>query len=61
MKYQFICPKCDKKKEIEMPISEYKSTGHKCECGTELKRDPNSFCRSYQVNCDGFYSEHQSK
>lgn len=60
MKYKFICPKCGNEKTIEMRISEYKSDGHMCECGAELKRDPKSFCRSYQVNCDGFYAKTQS-
>lgn len=61
MKYQFICPECGKEKIIEMPMAEYKSDGHKCDCGAELKRDPNTFCKNYKVNCDGFYSPHQSE
>ena len=60
MKYQFVCPKCGKEKIIEMPMAEYKRDGHMCECGMELKRDPNTFCKNYKVNCDGFYSQHQS-
>ena len=36
MTYIFICPSCGREKEIEMPMSEYKSDGHRCECGAEM-------------------------
>lgn len=39
MIYKFICPKCNKEKEVEMRISEYTNKGHYCECGEELVRD----------------------
>lgn len=57
MNYKFICPKCGANKEIQMPISEYTAEGHICECGAELKRDPQSFCCSYEAKCDGFYGK----
>ena len=61
MIYRFFCPCCGQKTEISMNVSEYTAEGHPCpDCGTELKRDPKDFCNSYTVNCDGFYSEHQS-
>lgn len=55
MLYKFICPKCNKKVEISMPISEYKAEGHFCDCGSELHRDVNDFCISSQRNVEGFF------
>lgn len=50
MNYKFICPECNKTVEVEMKMSEYKSGGHICECGTELKRNVkdigSTFCTS---------------
>lgn len=56
MEYKFVCPQCGKEHMIQMKMSEYKSEGHICECGAELKRDPNSFCKNFSVNCSGFYA-----
>lgn len=61
MIYKFICPSCGREKEIEIPISEYKSEGHLCECGVEMIRDPKDFCNTYHVNCFGMYADYQSK
>lgn len=62
MIYKFFCPVCGYKTELKIPITEYQSTGHYClDCGAELQRDPQDFGRNYTVNCDGFYSEHQSR
>ena len=56
MTYKFICPKCKKKHEITMTISEYTPKGHKCDgCGTELERDVNDFCTASQRNVEGFF------
>ena len=55
MNYKFICPKCGKRIEISMPISEYTPDGHMCDCGAELKRDVNDFCTVSQRNVDGFF------
>lgn len=55
MVYKFICPNCNKSKEITIPISEYTPNGHYCECGTELKRDVSDFCVSSKRNIDGFF------
>lgn len=61
MIYRFFCPCCGMKVEISMNASEYTAEGHDCPiCRAELKRDPQDFCSSYSVKCDGFYSEHQS-
>lgn len=58
MDYSFICPKCEKEETIEMRMSEYTSKGHMCKkCGTELVRNPESFCSNFQVNCDGFFGK----
>ena len=61
MIYHFICPKCGSKYELQIRISEYKSTGHFCECGEELVRDPKDFCTSYSAKFSGFYAEFPSK
>lgn len=61
MIYKFICPSCGCEKEIEMPMSEYKSDGHMCECGAEMIRDPKDFCKTYHVNCCGMYADFQSQ
>lgn len=55
MYYKFICPKCSKKVEISMPISEYTSNGHYCECGEELIRDIDDFCTTSKRNIEGFF------
>ena len=55
MDYKFICPKCGKEKTITMRISEYKSNGHFCDCGEELKRDVKDFCTSSSRNVEGFF------
>lgn len=42
MIYRFKCPKCGQKYELNIPISQYSSTGHFCtnnDCSTELQRD----------------------
>ena len=57
MTYKFVCPKCSKEKDVQMPMTEYTAKGHICECGTELVRNPKTFCCAYQVNCDGFYGK----
>ena len=60
MTYKFICPKCGKKHEISMRISEYTAKGHKCDCGEELVRDPEGFSCNFVVKCDGFYGKSNS-
>lgn len=61
MIYRFICPCCGEKTEIRMPVAEYHADGHPCKhCGSELIRDPSDFGRTYQVNCDGFYTQYPS-
>ena len=42
MNYPFECLKCGLKREISMPMSEYTSEGHCCECGTEMVREVKS-------------------
>lgn len=61
MIYKFICPSCGRKEELDIPITEYRSDGHMCECGAELVRDPDDFCKTYHVNCFGMYADYQSK
>ena len=61
MVYGFICPKCGKTKEIIMSASSYKSEGHFCDCGEELKRDPSSFCCSFKTDCEGFFGKTKNK
>ena len=58
--YLFVCPKCGNKTVIQMRISEYRSEGHICKCGSEMIRDPGDFSKTYQIKCDGFYAEHPS-
>lgn len=55
MIYKFVCPVCNKKYDIQMPISEYKPNGHFCECGAELNRDIKDFCTISQRNVEGFF------
>lgn len=55
MFYKFICPKCGEHVELQIPISQYKSDGHFCKCGTELQRDPSDFCTNSKRNIDGFF------
>ena len=57
MIYKFLCPKCGKKKEIIMSVLKYTDQGHYCDCGEELKRDPESFCCNYKSDCDGFFGK----
>lgn len=43
MNYPFYCPKCGHREEINMKMSKYTSTGHKCrECGEEMQREISS-------------------
>ena len=42
MNYPFVCPNCGAEKIISMPITEYKSEGHFCECGEEMTREVKS-------------------
>ena len=60
MIYRFVCPQCGKETELSMRIDEYTPDGHFCDCGAELRRDPQDFCKSYAVSCDGFYAEFPS-
>lgn len=55
--YKFICPECNKEKEINMKISEYKSDGHICECGGQLKRSMKDTAKDYVVHTTGFYGK----
>ena len=55
MTYKFVCHECGKRVELSIPINEYKSTGHYCECGAELKRDINDFCTVSKRDVDGFF------
>ena len=62
MIYKFICPKCGKKQDLVMRITEYKSTGHACQdCGTEMVRDPEGFSCNFIVKCDGFFGKSGQK
>lgn len=52
-----MCTKCNKDVEINMPISEYTSEGHKCpDCGNELIRKPSDFCFAFSNKSGGFYN-----
>lgn len=42
MHYPFECPNCGKSKLIDMPMKDYHSDGHYCECGTEMVREVKS-------------------
>lgn len=43
MNYPFICPKCNTKETIIMPMIEYTANGHYCKkCGTEMIREISS-------------------
>lgn len=60
MQYKFMCPKCGKKYVIEMPISQYSSTGHICEneeCKTELIRDVSDFAGGAIWKCSGAFGK----
>ena len=43
-----------------MRISEYTASGHFCQCGAELVRNPKDSCTSYAAKFDGFYAEFPS-
>lgn len=57
MHYDFECPNCGLKVDIEMKISEYHSDNHFCpECNTELQRDPSSLVCSASIDrTNSFY------
>lgn len=60
MQYKFKCPKCGQKYVIDMPMSEYTSTGHVCEnknCKTELIRDVNDFAGGAIWKCSGAFGK----
>lgn len=56
MKYIFQCHKCNKRYEIEMPISKYESKGHICECGEELERSISDYAGGVVWNTTGSYA-----
>lgn len=60
MQYKFVCPKCGKKYTINMPLSEYSSSGHVCNdngCNTELIRDVSDFAGGAIWKCDGAFGK----
>lgn len=60
MIYKFTCPKCGLKHSLDIPISEYSPTGHKCtnpDCNGELVRDIEDFAGGVIWKCDGAYGK----
>lgn len=55
MNYPFYCPKCGVRKIISMPIKEYTSEGHKCECGFDMKREPSSLVCGGSIDNTGTF------
>ena len=43
-----------------MRLSEYTPDGHYCDCGAELRRDPQDFCKTYTNKSGGFYADYPS-
>ena len=56
MNYQFVCEVCDKEKIISMPIKEYTSENHVCECGGKMVRPISSLVCGYK-NDNGFFGK----
>lgn len=57
MNYPFVCPSCNHKETISMPMDEYTSSGHMCtECGTEMVREVESLVAHSIDKTGGFYS-----
>jgi len=59
MVYRFNCEKCNDKKLLKIPMSEYDgSKEYLCEdCGEVIKRDINDFCSNNTWKCDGAYGK----
>lgn len=60
MRYKFVCPKCGKKYTINIPLSEYTSSGHICKdknCETELIRDLDDFASGVIWKCQGAFGK----
>lgn len=58
MTYRFTCPKCNEKHLLDIPISEYSPTGHKCpNCGEELVRDVEDFAGGVIWKCTGAFGK----
>lgn len=57
MNYPFVCPSCNHKETISMPMAEYISSGHMCkECGTEMVREVESLICGMSIdNTNTFY------
>lgn len=56
MNYPFECPKCGLKRKISMPMSQYTSEGHYCECGTEMVREVKSLICGMSIDkTNSFY------
>lgn len=53
MNYPFECPKCGLKKIISMPMSEYESSGHYCDCGEEMVREVKSLICGCSIDRTG--------
>ena len=60
MNYRFLCPSCGKRVDLRMRLSEYTPDGHYCDCGAELRRDPQDFCKTYTNKSGGFYADYPS-
>lgn len=60
MQYKFMCPKCGQRYVLSIPISEYTSTGHKCQnldCDEELQREVSDFAGGVIWKCQGAFGK----
>ena len=60
MQYKFMCPKCGQRYVLSIPISEYTSTGHKCQnldCDVELQREVSDFAGGVIWKCQGAFGK----
>ena len=56
MNYPFVCETCGKEVIISMPIKEYTSENHVCECSGKMVRPISSLVCGYKNNKD-FYGK----
>ena len=57
--YNYICPNCDNRFDVDKKISEYNPHEECPKCGEKSNRDmTKNYCNgNYIVNCDGFYGK----
>lgn len=61
MNYSFICPSCNNKENISMPMSLYTASGHNCpKCGTEMVREVSSLVCGMSIDKTGDFCRHTS-